>query len=101
MNALPRDSGRALRARAIRAARLARYGAEVLVVTVALWIPLCSISMLAMIRLLQQSPARPGGPTSTPSELPFVVCFLMLILANYLAQAIVKRLERFWAQRGW
>ena len=85
----------------MHALRLVRYGAEVVVVTVALWIPMCAVSTMLTFRLLALLyPLRPAV-NSTPSELPFVVCFCTLILANYLAQSIVKRLERFWERRGW
>ncbi len=83
------------------ALRVVRRWAEVVVVTVALWIPLCAFSMAAVLWLLAlASPYRPST-TSQPSELPHLACFLSLILANYLAQTIAKSLEGFWSRRGW
>lgn len=97
----PRAADSAVRARTVGWLRDLRYVVEIVVLTIALWLPLCSISMIAVVWLLAHSSYSRGGPTASSSELPGVGCFLALIAANYLARPGVRRLERFWERRGW
>ena len=92
---------RGLRDWAILAARLCRYATEVVIVTMALWIPMAAVSGLAMKRLVALLPPPPPSVIVEPSDLPFVVMFLLLIVANLTSRPIVKKIERFWERRGW
>jgi hypothetical protein len=89
------------RERIVRLLRTLRYGVEVAVVTVVLWIPLCALSMRAVLQILALGPPPPRGVSVQPTGLLELACFVSLIVANYLAQWIAKRLERFWERRGW
>ena len=88
-------------ARFARSLRLTRYGVEVLVVTVALWIPMSVVAWIVVGRIAALIPPPPPGVHSGPSEFPFVVLFVLLAVANHLSTPIVKRIDAFWARLGW
>ena len=77
--------------------RLARYGAEIVVATVALWMSLLVFAALAM-RFIVASRFGPELPLFFFWEMAWV---WSLVVAYYCARSIVSRVERFWVRFGW